>query len=270
VGEQRGTSEEQDAGADILKNFRDLLVREWPERTSMDRVLYDAGLQSYVKHISTDSKPAVNWHQALKKLDTDNKLLKFARTVQGEFDEPQDAVVKLIAFEEGRLDAIDANLQTRAFEAFTRLLGRMTSATSYTRKLREPVHADLKDLAAIKDYLSSLYVLLDELRDAHKNTLMRQDAITQADEIERRMNHCVDSLQLYRTMLQYARPPDDMMEFGAAEPPGGLSGRASDEIALLRAKSRLRNALNHLVDAGEPAYQSIARANITRPRPERS
>jgi hypothetical protein len=233
----------------LLNYFRGILVNRWQERLSMETILGSAGL-SADKYLIQAPRPEDCWFQALKRICKNNKLLIFINIVQDELDERDETLGRLYALEKERQEKAKLKLQANVVEAFTYLLERLRFAANYTAQLREPEHLETKDLAAIKDYLTDLYRLLDGLKEALRATSGRNDEIAQAGDLEARVNKCTDALQLYITLLQHVNPADDMVQFGATGAHGDLGGRANDEIVLLRAKAWLRNALIRLSKAG--------------------
>lgn len=231
----------------LLNDFRDILVRRWPGRISMETILGSAGLAAD-KYIVDTPRPEDCWYQALKRIQSNNKLLKFIAVVKAA--EPNEVLDKLYALEEERQKEAPLKLQAELLGAFTRLLERLRFATNYAGQLRKPEHLETTDLGAIKDYLTDLYRLLDELREILQSAPERNGEIAQASDIEARTNKCTDVLQLYTTLMKYAEPADDPIQLGGTVTPGDLGGRANDEIVLLQAKAGLRNALIRLGKAG--------------------
>jgi hypothetical protein len=236
--------------AALLKEFRDLLVERWPRTDSMTTLLGDAGLPE--SFIAEASRVDDRWQQTLKRIDDEHGLLQLVTAVRKSTNIPEEVVEKLFSLERIKHEeAEELGRQAQAVGTYTRLVERMRFTTDHVKRLRKPEHPDRKVLAQLKDRLNGLYELLDELRAAQQGPTTRPDEIVQASDIEKQTNACTDALQLYMTLLDYARPPGDTVHIGTTEAPGGLGGRANDEIVLLHAKAALRNALIRLGEAGQ-------------------
>jgi hypothetical protein len=82
----------------LLKEFRKVLVDEWPERISMETILSDAGLDAG-KYIIDALRADDRWAQAIKRIDRDNKLMELISVVREYFDRENEAVEQLYAAE---------------------------------------------------------------------------------------------------------------------------------------------------------------------------
>ncbi len=236
--------------AALLKEFRDLLVQRWPRPESMATILGDAQLPE--SYIAETSRVEDRWQQTLKRIDDEHGLLQLVTAVRNSTRVRLEVVEKLYSLEKvTHEEAEELGRQAQAVGIYNRLVERMRFTTDHVKRLRKPEHLDRKVLAQLKDRLNGLYELLDELRAAQQGPTTRPDEIVQASDIEKQTNTCTDALQLYMTLLDYAQPPDDTVQIGTTEAPGGLGGRASDEIVLLHAKATLRNALIRLGEVGQ-------------------
>jgi hypothetical protein len=242
--DERGSTKSR---AILLKDFRGVLVANWPEQESMDRIISDAELTP-ADFTFDASQPVNRWHKALAKMNS-RQLLAVARVVRDEIAEPVDAVEAIMAFEETRLKEAETRLHAEAMAGFNSLLEHRDAIAGSIKMLRDPEHASDETLTTLKDRLGKIYEYLDKLRSAQRPNVTPSGEAGQLSDIERRANTCIDALQLYTTLLGYTEP-DDISQVGVVNAPGRLGERASDEVILLQAKAALRNALIRLTKAG--------------------
>jgi hypothetical protein len=234
--------------ASLLKDFRGVLVVQWPEKESMETILADAGLDP-MKFIVDVNKPENRWYQALAKMDS-HQLLKLVDAVREAFEHPVEEVEAIAAFEESRLKEAEMKLDAEVMEAFGSLFEHRDAIAESIKQLRDTEHANDAALATLKERLGMIYQSLDKLRSAQRPNVTPGGEAAQLNDIERRANMCIDALQLYMTLLGHTEP-DDMSQIGVTNVPGSLRERASDVVVLLQAKAALRSSLIRLTKAGQ-------------------
>lgn len=82
----------------LLRDFREVLVSQWPGPAPMQTILSDAGLNPE-KYIIDTPRDEDRWYQAIKRIDRDNKLIKLIDAVRGSFDQENDVIERLYAAE---------------------------------------------------------------------------------------------------------------------------------------------------------------------------
>lgn len=247
---QTGPEEETKRTA-LLKEFRELLVERFSEKTSMEVLLADAGLKA--SYIVDTSNVVERWALTLKSIERDSKLLSLLRAVREKYDEPITVVENLLVLEEiNDKEKDELRRQAQAEGTFTRLIWSMRFTTDHVTRLRRAEHPNRTVLTQLKGRLHGLYKLFDELHATQRGSTAQSNEILQAEEIEKLTNRCSDALLYYMTLLEYARPADGPIQIETNEPPGRLTDRAKDESVLIDAKRKLHDALLRL---GEQAAE---------------
>ena len=97
-GDDRMSAQPRPDRSVLLKEFRNVLVDEWPERVSMETILGDAGLDAR-RYIVDALRADDRWAQAIRRIDRDNKLIKLIIVVREYFDQENIAIEQLYAAE---------------------------------------------------------------------------------------------------------------------------------------------------------------------------
>ena len=190
VGSQEKVRAEERAA--LMKSLRVLLAENFTDRISMERILDDAHLS--VAYIVDAPNAIDRWFKALQNIDSHEGLLKLVDQLLTDFPEENQVLKRLHEIEE-EAEAVRRHAQT--METFSSIVDDLAFTEDYIKRLRKPVHLDETVLAELEERMSKLYDLLDKLRPAQIGIIGRKSESTQAGDVEKCANRCIDSLQLY-------------------------------------------------------------------------
>jgi hypothetical protein len=222
----------------LLKEFRGILVEQYPTVPSMNTVIGDTGLEP-PKFVTSAEEPDHRWSEALRRVDRAGKLIKFIDVVRQDFPSDQPQIIALYQFEKKRLK----DERTPA----DRLRDSLKFTRSYTLQLQDAEHLDQQSIAVLQNQIKGLFRALNDLLDNPGSGQGQNLGMTYLTQIRQRAEKCIDILQYYKDLLILAEQSDEFQD-GSAGRPGDLGAHARDRRVLLQGKAALRNSLARLAE----------------------